>query len=200
LETQKKLATKRTGNHLYSAQLFSYTPLMQAYFEQGLELGRSFVQPKYWGKRSLDYLWYGIGAFLEHNPQYRYLFGSVSISNSLPDTAKELIIYFYNLYFRSNNTLAIANNSYETTSGTEEVFDGHNYKNDFATLKNLLANMGVSVPTLYKQYTETFEDGGVHFLAFSVDPDFNYCVDGLILTDLHKIKPKKKQRYMPNHR
>lgn len=194
----KRLSRKPTGNHLYSAQLFNYTPLMQTYFEQGLELGRSFVQPKYWGKRSLDYLWYGIGAFLEHNPQYRYLFGPVSISNSLPDTAKELIIYFYNLYFSSNSILAIANNSYETTPSTGEIFDGHNYKNDFAKLKNLLTNMGVSVPTLYKQYTETFDDDGVQFLAFSIDPDFNYCIDGLILTDLHKIKPKKKQRYMPN--
>jgi len=31
------------------------------------------VQPKYWGKCSLDYLWIGIEALLKNNPQYRYL-------------------------------------------------------------------------------------------------------------------------------
>ena len=56
--------------------------------------------------------------------------------------------------------------------------------------------MGTSVPTLYKQYTETYKDGGVHFLSFSIDPDFNYCVDGLVLADLHLLKEKKRLRYM----
>ncbi|MFQ3236439.1 MAG: putative hemolysin [Paraglaciecola sp.] len=50
---------------------------MVPYFKQGLELGRSFVQPKYWGKRSLDYLWFGIGAFLQRYPNYHSLFGPV---------------------------------------------------------------------------------------------------------------------------
>ena len=48
--------------NIYSAELFNYHKDMTPYFAQGIELGRSFVQPKYWGKRSLDYLWYGIGA------------------------------------------------------------------------------------------------------------------------------------------
>ncbi len=30
----------------------------------GIELGRSFIQPRYWGRRGLDYLWSGIGAYL----------------------------------------------------------------------------------------------------------------------------------------
>src|SRR5690606_6274967 len=46
---------------LYSSTLFDYQPAMDHVFERGLELGRSFVQPRYWGKRSLDYLWFGIG-------------------------------------------------------------------------------------------------------------------------------------------
>ncbi len=43
-------------DQLYSSTLFNYSPVMQQFFEQGIELGRSFVQPRYWGKRSLDYL------------------------------------------------------------------------------------------------------------------------------------------------
>ena len=52
-------------------------------------------------------------------------------------------------------------------------FTGNDYKAEFTQLKHLLANMGVNVPTLYKQYSEVAKDGGVAFLGFNVDPDFN---------------------------
>jgi putative hemolysin len=183
-------------NKLYSATLFNYNENMQPYFEQGLELGRSFIQPKYWGKRSLDYLWYGIGAFLKHRPQYRYLFGPVSLSDAIPSTAKDLLVCFYQLYFATSTTLATPNVAYQFPPSTHDMFVGDNYKEDFAKLKSLMRNMGVAIPTLYKQYTELFEDGGVQFIDFSVDPDFNHCVDGLVLTDLHQLKEKRRKRYM----
>ncbi len=193
-----KQLTQSPRNRLYSATLFNYHPEMQQYLDQGLELGRSFVQPKYWGKRSLDYLWYGIGAFLKRHPQYRYLFGPVSLSSDLPDRAKDLIVCFYQLYFSKKEVLASPHMPYQATSNTDGIFTGDNYKTDFVILKSLLSEMNASVPTLYKQYTETYQEGGVHFLSFSVDPDFNHCIDGLVLTDLHKLKDKKRKRYMPD--
>ena len=56
--------------------------------------------------------------------------------------------------------------------------------------------MGAQVPTLFKQYTELCESGGVQFLSFSVDPDFNNCIDGLVLVDLEKVKEGKAKRYL----
>ena len=56
--------------------------------------------------------------------------------------------------------------------------------------------MGVAVPTLYKQYSELCEQGGVRFLAFGTDPDFANCVDGLVLVDLTMLKAAKKARYL----
>ncbi|STQ13857.1 phospholipid/glycerol acyltransferase [Enterobacter cloacae] len=69
---------------LYSYSLFHYDDKMQDVLEHGIELGRSFIQPRYWGRRGLDYLWSGIGAYLARYPHYRYLFGPVSISGGLP--------------------------------------------------------------------------------------------------------------------
>jgi hypothetical protein len=60
---------------LYSHTLFDYGPRVLAKISQGLELGRSFVQPQYQTRHSLDYLWYGIGAYIKANPHIRYLFG-----------------------------------------------------------------------------------------------------------------------------
>jgi len=80
-DTSSIFATQKPET-LYSSLIYKYKDNMKPYFEQGMELGRSFVQPKYWGKRSLDYLWYGIGALIVKNPNYRYLFGAVSSTRS----------------------------------------------------------------------------------------------------------------------
>ena len=62
-------------------------------------------------------------------------------------------------------------------------------------LKEQLRHLSAVVPTLYKQYTEVCEEGGVRFLDFGVDAEFGFCIDGLVLVDLSKIKPNKNQRY-----
>lgn len=189
----KKLT--QIDNKLYSATLFNYTDAMQPYFEQGLELGRSFVQPKYWGKRSLDYLWLGLGAFLQTRPQYRYVFGPVTLSETLPETAKALLFYFYQSYFSSTVNLAQANRAYRPDQNSANPFKGHNYKEEFAELKCALSKLGATIPTLYKQYTELYQAEGVYFLDFCIDESFSNCIDGLMLADLTLMKEKKRQRY-----
>ena len=185
---------------LYTASLFQFDQAMQAYLQYGLELGRSFVQPRYWGKRSLEYLWYGIGAYLRKYPQIRYLFGGVSLSNNYPQAARDLMVYFYSLYFSDANQSAVSRQPYQLPQDIlvqlKQHFTGDNYLADFTQLKHLLANMGVAVPTLYKQYSELCEPGGVTFLAFGTDPDFANCVDGLVLVDLTMLKPAKRARYL----
>jgi hypothetical protein len=76
------------------------------------------------------------------------------------------------------------------------MFELNDKKNDFKILKTSLSNMGIAVPTLYKQYSELCEEGGVNFQGFNVDPDFSNCVDGLIVVEIDKVKDKQKSRYM----
>ncbi|GAB2920304.1 bifunctional ornithine lipid synthase OlsF [Rheinheimera gaetbuli] len=197
--TRKVLAEHgQTG--LYTATLFQFDHSMTHYLDAGLELGRSFVQPRYWGKRSLEYLWYGIGAYLRRNPDIRYLFGGVSLSGSYPQAARDLMVYFYSLYFSDQNVSAVSKQPYQLPQAIltelQQHFSGKDYLSDFTQLKHLLANMGLSVPTLYKQYSELCEPGGVKFLAFGTDPDFANCVDGLVLVDIHRLKAGKKARYL----
>lgn len=188
---------------LYSESLFSYSEQMDSIFEQGIELGRSFVQPRYWGKRSLDYLWYGIGAYLRRHPDVRYLFGPVSLSNSYPKRARDLLVWFYRHYFADTAWLARSRSPYPLDNDAEatirRLFSGDDYREDFSRLREQLDFLGVSVPTLYKQYSELCEPGGVSFLDFGVDADFNYCIDGLVLVDTHKVKARKRERYIGSH-
>lgn len=180
---------------LYSATLFDYNQRMQNYFDNGLELGRSFVQPKYWGNRSLDYLWCGIGAFVSRYPKYRYLFGPVSIPGTFPQTAVALLVDFYKCYFSSSERLASAKIPVLENASPVYQFDGNDYEKELLVLKELLAHMNVKIPTLLKQYGEVSVAGGSSYLAFNRDPDFNDCIDGLVMVDITKLRPKKRKRY-----
>ena len=103
---------KRGVEGLYSYSLFHYDDKMHDVLEHGIELGRSFIQPRYWGRRGLDYLWSGIGAYLARYPHYRYLFGPVSISGGLPPAARDLLVAFYRLWFPATHPLAASRQPY----------------------------------------------------------------------------------------
>lgn len=164
-----------------------------------IELGRSFVQHKYWKSNALEYLWQGIGNFLIDNSKIRFMFGCVTLSGAYSDAAKNMIVFFYNKWFGKKG-LARARNKYVIPDVVERelehTFNSGEYKTELITLKNSLKFLGYSIPTLYKYYSELCEKGGVNFLDFCVDKNFNNCIDALILIDIEKIKKSKKNRYL----
>ncbi|URM23864.1 lysophospholipid acyltransferase family protein [Leclercia adecarboxylata] len=185
---------------LYSHSLFHYGDDMDEILEHGIELGRSFIQPRYWGRRGLDYLWSGIGAYLARYPHYRYLFGPVSISGGLPPAARDLLVAFYRLWFPATHPLATSRRPYPASlPDVLSQFGGEDYVEDLTRLKSLLGNLGCGIPPLYKQYSELCEPGGVQFIDFGSDPAFNNCVDGLVLVDLCYLKASRYQRYIEAH-
>ena len=183
----------------YSNNLFKYNEEFTPYLKSSIELGRSFVQPKYWGTRALDYLWFGIGAYLKSNPNIKYMFGPVSMSASFPTVAKDMMIFYYSHYFKEEINLVEGKTPYQYSNNISEIkelFDLEDKKKDFKFLKSALSNIGVTVPTLYKQYSEITEDGGIKFLSFNIDKNFGDCIDGFILVEVDKIKDSAKKRYI----
>jgi putative hemolysin len=180
---------------LYTASLFDYADDAIARIAQGMELGRSFVVPEYWGSRSIDYLWQGIGAYLRTHPKVRYLFGAVSISAALPMAAREQIAAHYAHYFGGGTGEVLSKRpfAYQAAMPQDAAMDADTA---FRVLKANLDALGAQVPMLYKQYTELCEPGGARFLAFGVDPGFSDAVDGLIEVDIQRMRPKKRQRYL----
>ncbi|TXI50914.1 MAG: GNAT family N-acetyltransferase [Lysobacter sp.] len=180
---------------LYTASLFRYADEAVPRIAEGMELGRSFVSPEYWGSRSLDYLWQGIGAYLRRYPQVRYLFGAVSISAALPLPAREQLVAYYARYYGCDDRVAASLRPFRYFAAPP-CFGELDADTAFDVLKANLAAHGAAVPVLYKQYTELCEPGGARFLAFGVDPAFSDSIDGLIEVDLRRVLPKKRQRYL----
>ena len=185
---------------LYSSTIFHLDNAPWQDWRHGLELGRSFVQPRYWGRRSLDYLWLGLGAYLRKHPEVRWLFGPVTIPNHMPPLAKDLLLSYYRHYHANDASEIRPRAPVQLSSAgrheAERLFSGNDMKADFLRLKHALQAMGAGVPALYKQYVEVAQPGGVSFHAFGVDTGFSYCIDGLVVVDITRLKPEKRARYI----
>jgi putative hemolysin len=180
---------------LYTASLFDYAHDAVPRLAEGMELGRSFVAPEYWGSRSIDYLWQGIGAYLRRHPRVRYLFGAVSLSAALPLAAREQIVSYYERYHGDASGEAVSRHPFRYVAAPP-CYGELDADTAFRVLKANLDSLGATLPMLYKQYTELCEPGGARFLAFGVDPAFSDSIDGLIEVDLQRIRPKKRARYL----
>ena len=183
----------------YSHTLFKFLPALRARLPHSIELGRSFVQPRYQGRRSLEYLWYGIGAYLKAHPEIRWMFGPVSLSSAYSARAQALIALFYQSQFPPHAPLVQPRQPFEVPDTLRQqwqtAFNG-DYTTAFRALNHALARLGVKVPTLYKQYGEIALPGGCEYGGFNIDPAFNSCVDGLVMVDCERLVPKKRDRYM----
>jgi len=197
-EIIQKFGTKA----LYTTTLFDYNENFLPLLPDAIELGRSFVQPKYWGSRALDYLWYGIGAYLKNNPHIRYMYGPVSLSDNYSKVAKDMILYFYDKNFTDEQNLVDAKISYNFQTdeilikNLQKELDATEYKENFKTLKRALASINTSIPTLYKQYADLCEAGGIKFCAYNIDHDFSNCIDSFIVVEIAKIKKSQRKRYI----
>ncbi|WP_323814243.1 lysophospholipid acyltransferase family protein [Cellvibrio sp. NN19] len=201
-----KLMKKRGAKSLYTAELFDFNSSLTPYLEQGLELGRSFVHPDYWGKASLDYLWQGLGAYLSHHPQVRYVFGPVSMSAHYPKALRDLLVFYYDRYYSIKNandeSLAEGKHLHEIEEDVlidlQHRFAKLDSEQGFNLLQDEFKNHDCKIPVLFKQYAGLYEEGGYNLLAFSVDSEFGNCVDGLFMGDLSCMKAAKRARYLPD--
>jgi len=184
---------------IYNNELFHFNNNFVEVIQDSIEVGRSFVQQKYWNSNALDYLWQGIGAFLNMFPK-RYLFGAVSISDSYPEHLRNLIVLYYSKWFGSTNDFAVAKNpltiSMKKYKELTMILNGENYSQDFRILKKILLDEGYNVPVLLRKYTDICHFGGVEFADFGIDPSFANSTDCFICVDLEYLKEEFKLRYM----
>jgi putative hemolysin len=196
----RKLMQNKGLDGLYSSTLFNFGEATLPYLEEGLELGRSFVQQRYQDRNSLDYLWYGIGAFVSKYPDYRYLFGPASLSPLYGRQGISRIVLYYSTYYDKPELEAVSKNPFvvdpQDAREMGQAFSGIDQEADFQALKDALAEQGLPVPTLYKHYARAMLPGGVSFTAFNIDHDFGDCVDSLVMADMTMLKPKKRHRYL----
>ncbi len=146
---------------LTSGCLFDYSDEFVADFlPHTIELGRSFICPKYQSGASstkslyaLDNLWDGIGALIVKYSA-KYLFGKASIYSHFGDEAFAVIRHFLDLYFPDTHHLIYAKNPIETvvSENIKSMFSENNYKDDYVVLKRELKKLDRHIPPLVNSY------------------------------------------------
>jgi putative hemolysin len=176
----------------YIYSLFHINRPLEPLLNDAIELGRSFVVKDYQRRATpLFLLWKALFVILVKD-DYRYLIGPVSISGKFSNTAKALVTTFLRRnYFNEAYALHIKNRINKTFILPEEI-DKETFlkvtQKDFAKLDAFIQDFDpeYTTPILIRQYISLLK---TEIIGFNIDPDFNYCLDALMLMDI-KATPK----------
>lgn len=199
------------GNiHLSTSHYFNFSDeFNKNYLPYTLELGRSWVQPKYQpsidnrkGLFSLDNLWDGLGALVVINSDIKYLFGKVTMYPHFNQEARDLLIYFMETYFPDSKKLVKPFDhlyiGYKTDiSKYKGVFDGHSYKEGYKILNKYIRELGENIPPLINTYMNLSPT--MMTFGTALNDEFGEVEETGILITLEDIYLPKKERHISTY-
>ena len=175
---------------------------IENYFPYTIELGRSFVQPKFQRSKvsrqalfALDNLWDGLGSLIDMNKDLKYFFGKVTMYTHFNQEARDLILYFFKKHFPDKDNLIRPKKPIEIKTDInklEKLFVEDEYKKDYKILSQNVRRLGENIPPLINSYmnlTPTMKVFGT-----SVNEHFgNVEETGMLITikDIYETKQKR---------
>jgi hypothetical protein len=194
--------------NLSTAHLFKFSEKFKTeYLPYTIELGRSFVQPKYQPGRnnrkglfSLDNLWDGLGAMVVLNPDVKYLFGKVTMYPHYHAQARDLLLFFMNYYFPDNDNLVIPIHrlSYKgSVNGYEKLFKGLDYKEGYKVLNSKIRAWGENIPPLINTYMNL--SPSMKTFGTAMNNEFGAVEETGILITIADIYDTKKHRHIETY-
>lgn len=186
---------KREGvQGLYTGTLFRYRPDFFPVLENSIELGRSFVSLEYQkDPLALILLIKGLFYTVIKYGDVKYLLGPVSISSAYPLFYRSIMIYYlkkgYGDKRHANQIVPVTPfvPDYKRVNPKALLESKMDSLERFDRFLSRMSGGKYRLPTLLKKYLKI----NARLLAFNVDPDFNNCVDGLIMLNLSDV-PKSE--------
>ena len=175
----------------YTASLFQFQDGMAPYLSKGMELGRTIIAPKYQRDvTTLKLLLSGILTTGYRHEGMEYTLGPASITNDIPYFYKSLIFH----YISKNCSRPDAESLLKPThpfqpdflhTNPDQLLAGCKNIDDVDRLISTLSDGKLRLPVLLRKYISF----GSKLIAFNVDPDFGYCLDGFVLLWLGDMSP-----------
>ena len=178
---------------LYTRTLFDFDDRFVEHISPALELGRSFVAADYQKNYSaLLLLWKGIGRFVIQHPQYRVLFGAVSVSSRYTTSSHQLLVKFLedSCFDRQLAALVRPVNPPPLTRSVSPPLSSAIH--DVDKVISQMESDGKGIPVLLRQYLKL----NARLLGFNVDPAFADALDALMMVDLATVHPAILNRYL----
>lgn len=189
---------------------FQFSPqFLEDYLPYSIELGRSWVQPKYQpavdprkGMFALDNIWDGLGAIVLKYENMRHFYGKVTMYPSYDRNARNWVLNFLEHYFSDTEGLMhpILQAELQKLPGLEQHFPidrldfSTNFKKGLRNLGKLTSEFGESVPPLIKQYMVLSPE--MKTFGTFVNADFGNVEETGILISVDKIYEEKRSRYI----
>lgn len=184
---------------LYTHSLFE---LGDGFFERigpALELGRAFVAPGHQrSSQTLLLLWKGLARLVAARPPVRTLFGAVSISCDYSAESRALMAAALS---RHHGAPALSAQARARTPFRPGFWLRRRIAAEAASLADVAALSeriavrepgGRGLPVLVEAYLKL----GGRFVAWNVDPDFRFSLDGLVVVDLAHAPRRLLEFYM----
>jgi len=189
--------------NLSTKHLFNFSEkFVREYIPKMIELGRSFVQPKYQslsrggkGLYALDNLWDGLGALIVLNPHIRYFFGKVTMYRSYNVEARDTLLYFFEKYFKDNEQFVTTIHPIEVNMDRdkmERLFTGKNYTEDYKILSHKIRELGEKIPPLINAYMNL--SPSMKVFGTVINPYFGNVEETAILITIPDIYQHKMER------
>lgn len=191
--------------NLSTTALFHFSDTFkQNYLPHLIELGRSFVQPRYQsaqrrekGLYALDNLWDGLGALVIKNPGVKYFFGKVTMYRSYNRRARNILLYFLDKYFADHDKLVVPLNPMEVEmdrTEMESIFTGKDYKEDYKILSKEIRALGENIPPLINSYMNI--SPSMKIFGTVVNPYFGDVEETGIMITISDIYQNKVDRHI----
>jgi hypothetical protein len=176
---------------LYLHSLFRMQKPLLPLLRESLELGRSFIREEYQRQPlPLALLWKGIAEYVANHPEYRYLIGPVSISNTYSAASKAAMVDYLTQHFMAAEHAQWVRPRkayrYRPLDAGEAPAALQAGLASLQDLQNLIAHLepgGMGVPVLLRQYLKQ----NARLLGFNIDPKFANALDGFLLLEARDL-------------
>ncbi|MCP3428145.1 lysophospholipid acyltransferase family protein [Opacimonas viscosa] len=176
---------------LYLNKMFKFGSGFINQQEPCLEMGRSFLIPEFQrSPQGLFMLWRGIGEFIMRFPQYRVLYGTVSISKLYRPQSVSIIEH--GLINAPENVVPHHAFDLSLPSQIQAYHAKYGLADVVTTFLQALEDDGKDIPVLAKQYQKL----GADFHALGIDHSFNHTPGLLLSVDLRKTSPRQQKRFL----
>ena len=193
---------------LATTELFRFSEkFIKEYVPFTIELGRSFVQPKYQptvddrrGLFSLDNLWDGLGAIVVDNPDVEYFFGKVTMYTDFNVPARDMILSFMMHYFPDKETLVVPHEPLPIKTDVSQFLEslkGLEYKDGHLLLNKNVRALGEHIPPLVNAYMNL--SATMKTFGTASNTHFGEVEETGILVKFADIYPKKKERHISTY-
>ena len=175
----------------YISELFHLHGGMHEILSQSIEMGRAFISRHYQQRPlPLFILWKGIVKVTLMYPQYRYLIGAASISNSYCLYSRSLMVEYLSKHHLDElltHDVAPQLSFKSILKIQEKELMTHSNIKEVEKLIEEIEPQGLKIPVLIKKYLLH----NAKILGFNVDTAFNHSIDALMYIKIEDIDKAK---------